>query len=86
MTDALDKLNTAVSEFAAIRAGEPTLVDLAVVIWESVTLDDDGTAQRCIRYAVPTDNFSLSGTLGLLEAGKHYIRRDMFSLDDEDDE
>jgi hypothetical protein len=63
---------------------EPHLLDCAVVIWEAVSFAEDGETQRCIRYAVPTDNFSMSAALGLLEAGKHYIRRDALGIGDDD--
>jgi hypothetical protein len=35
---------------------------------------------------IPTDNFSISGGLGLLEATRHYMRRDALdhSVGDED--
>jgi hypothetical protein len=62
---------------------EPHLLDSAVVIWESVTYSDDGETMRRISYAVPTDNFSASAALGLVEAGKHYIRLDVLGADDE---
>jgi hypothetical protein len=75
--DPLEALALAVQEFANVVADGPELVDNAIVIWEAVSFDEDGTAQRCIRYAVPTPNFTMSGTLGLLRAGDHYIRRDV---------
>ena len=46
-------------------------------IWEQVSYDEDGDVGRAIRYAVPTDNFSLSSGLGLLEASREYVRRDI---------
>jgi hypothetical protein len=61
---------------------EPGLIDNAMVAWESVSFGDDGEPQRVIRYAVPTDNFSLSSALGLLEAAKVYVRRDLFGDDE----
>jgi hypothetical protein len=61
---------------------EPHLLDSAVVVWEAASFDGD-EVQRCIRYTVPTDNnFSMSSALGLLiEAGKHYIRRDILGAE-----
>lgn len=56
----------------------PGLVQNAMVAWESVSFSDDGEPQRQINYAVPTDNFSLSSALGLIEAAKVYVRRDLF--------
>jgi hypothetical protein len=61
---------------------EPALLDSAVVIWEAVSFDGD-EVQRSISYTVPTDNFSMSSALGLIEAGKHYIRRDILRTEDE---
>lgn len=83
----LDRLNAAVAEFANETAGKPVLVDVALLVWEQVSYDEDGDVGRAIRYAVPTDNFSLSGGLGLLEASREYVRRDILGVrGDEDDE
>lgn len=62
---------------------EPSLLDSAVVVFEAVSFGDDGETERRISYTVPTDNFSISATLGLLEAGKFYIRRDTLGDGDE---
>ena len=76
-TQPIERLNAAVAEFANATAGKPVLVDVALVVWEQVTYDEDGDIGRCIKYAVPTDNFSLSSGLGLLEASREYVRRDI---------
>lgn len=86
MSDPLDDLCDAVQAFANTLTDQGELIDNAVVIWESVSFDEDGETRRCIRYAVPTPNFTMSGTLGLLEAGKHYIRRDVLSIRGSDDD
>lgn len=86
MDEPLDDLANAVQAFANHVSDDPELVDSAVVIWESVSFNEDGDAQRCIRYAVPTPNFSMSGTLGLIEAGKFYIKRDVLSIHESDDD
>lgn len=78
----IDTLADALQAFANEVADGPELVDNALVIWEAVSFDEDGNTQRCIRYAVPTPNFTLSGTLGLLRAGEHYIRRDVLPTGD----
>lgn len=64
-------------EFAVECAGHPVIVDTAVVVWEEVRLDEDGEAERRIQYTVPMDNWSMSGTLGLLEAAREFVRRDI---------
>lgn len=79
----LDDLASAVQAFINTQSDEPVLLDNALVVWEEVGLDDEGFSQRRIRYAVPTHNFSLSGSLGLLEASGTYIRRDILGHDDE---
>lgn len=76
MTAALDKLNAAIQEFALTRTEEPCLIDVAVVAWEAVSYDEDGDVQRQIRYAIPTDNFSISAVLGLLDAARTLVRHD----------
>lgn len=73
----LEKLDAAVQEFVNSQVDQPTLVANAVVVWEQVRYDEDGDAERCISYAVPTVNFTLSGTLGLLEGVREYVRRDI---------
>ena len=77
----LNALRDAIQDLANAIEDEPHLLDNAVVIWESVSFDEDGDPQRSIQYAVPTDNFTLSGTLGLIEAGKFYLRRDGLGCD-----
>lgn len=85
MGDDLDTLAEAVQVFANSLTDQPELLDNALVIWEAVSFDEDGETQRCIRYAVPTPNFTMSGTLGLLRAGEHYIRRDILRADEGDE-
>ncbi len=86
MSDDLDTLAEALQVFANHITDTPELIDNALILWESVSFDDDGDTQRCIRYAVPTPNFTMSGTLGLLEAGKYYLKRDILNADQDDDE
>lgn len=76
-TPPIERLNAAVTEFANATSEGPVLVDVALVIWEQVTYDEDGDVTRRIQYAVPTDNFSLSGGLGLIEVASEYVRRDI---------
>lgn len=66
-----------VAETGAETGGESVLVSQALVIWEAVSFGEDGEPQRQISYTCPTDNFSPSGALGLLESGRFYIRRDV---------
>lgn len=84
MTEELDAVRDSIQGLVNAIEDEPHLLDSAVVIWEAVSYSDDGEPQRCIRYAVPTDNFSMSAALGLLEAGKHYIRRDALGIGDDE--
>lgn len=86
MTEPLDDLQAAVQAFVNKQVETPTLVDNALVVWEEVSYDEDGITQRRIRYCVPTDNFSLSGTLGLLEAASEYVRRDILGERGADDD
>lgn len=84
----LEKLNTAISEFANEQSTDGNvLVDVAVVLWEQIRLDEDGHASRRIRYAVPTDNFSLTSGLGLIEAGAFFVKSDILgSLEPDGDD
>lgn len=81
----LDLLAAAVQAFVNTQVDSPTLVDNALVAWEEVSYDADGGTMRRMRYAVPTDNFSMSGTLGLLEAAGTYIRRDLLEAEPDED-
>ena len=74
-------LADAVQRFVASSEGG-ALVSQALVLWESVSFDEDGEAQRSVSYCVPTDNFSLTGGLGLLDAAQVFIRRDIFGGDE----
>lgn len=76
-TRPLDDLQSALQTYVNTQADSPALVDNAMVIWEQVGYDEDGVTQRGIMYAVPTDNFTLSGSLGLLEAARVFVRRDI---------
>lgn len=62
---------------------QPELVDVAVIVYETVSFDDDGETQRRISYTVPTDNFSLSSALGLLDGARIFVRRDVLGDDGE---
>lgn len=73
----LTALADAVQALINVTSDEPLLLSQAVVIYEAATFDDAGNAAQVIRYACPTDNFSPSGALGLLDAGRYYLRRDI---------
>lgn len=82
----LEALRDAVQAFANAQGDDddgPVLVDVAVVLWEQVRYDEDGRVMRRIRYACPTDNFSMTSGLGLIEAGGHLVRRDILDEVDE---
>jgi hypothetical protein len=86
-TDALNALREAVEKFAASAVdsdGEGQIVSQALLIYETVGFDSDGDPYRSIRYSIPTDNFSMSGGLGLIEAARYYIRQAIFSGDGPD--
>ena len=77
----VQELATAVQKFVAATQ-EGALVSQALVLWESVSFDEEGDTVRSVSYCVPTDNFSLTGGLGLLDAAQVYIRRDIFGGDE----
>ena len=78
----LVSLAGAIQTFANAIADEPpVLVGGALVLWEQVRYDEDGDVCRSIRYAVPTDSSTLTGSLGLLEAAGEYLRRDILGDD-----
>ena len=79
--DPLDALAAAVQAFVNTVSDTPALVDNAVVLYEAVSFDEAGNTQRQIRYVVPTDNFTLSGSLGLTQAGAVLLQRDVLGDD-----
>lgn len=92
MSEHLDALRVAVEQFAGAvydteEVGDTSIVTQALVVYELVTFDATGSPTRSIQYAIPTDNWSLSGGLGLIEAARCYLRRDALgtSKDDDDD-
>jgi hypothetical protein len=80
----LDRLRLALQEYLNTTSDQPILLDNALIVWEQIKLDGDDTLRQ-IQYVIPTDNFSLSGTLGLLEASATYIRRDILGSRDEEE-
>lgn len=81
MAPEVQALGEAVQRFVA-ASQDGALVSQALVLWESVAFDDEGETVRSVSYCVPTDNFSLTGGLGLLDAAQVYIRRDIFGGDE----
>lgn len=80
----LDAIREAIQGFASSTAGEHVLVNIAIVVWEETSMDDDGDVQARTRYVIPTDSFSPVGVLGLLAAGRHIVSRDVLPHGDED--
>ncbi|GAB3988834.1 hypothetical protein [Nocardioides marmoraquaticus] len=81
----LEQLLASLQAYANDQAGKPVLVDVALVVYEHIEVSDDGQVGRAIRYTVPTDNFSMTSCLGLLEAGGHYLKRDILCAQQDDD-
>jgi hypothetical protein len=79
----LRDLDRAVQAFATAEAGEDVLVTQALVIYEITGFDDDLPWRR-VAYTIPTDNFSVSGAIGLADAGRLLTRRDGLGLSDDD--
>lgn len=59
----------------------PVLIDVAVVVWEQITMDDEGRTFRRVNYATLTHNAGLSSTVGLMSMGQDVLHGDLF--DDE---
>lgn len=83
-SESLDAIAAAIQAHVNENEDEAWMVDNAVVGFELVGFDEDGTARRKIQYMIPTDNFSLSGGLGLLEGMRHYMRRDALEYGHDD--
>jgi hypothetical protein len=83
--NALDKLGDALQGFVNEDEGEAAIISGSVVVYELVRFDDDGNEMRRICYTIPGPGSSLSGSLGLLDAGLHLVRRDALGDDSGDD-
>lgn len=86
MADPLVDLVDAVQRFIAATEDDPAVVTAAVLVVELARYDDDGEELRRITYTTPSDLASLSSTLGLLEAGRHIVVRDIVAFDEGSDE
>lgn len=75
----LRALGDAVQEFSNSLCQDQSqagVVVNALVIWEEMCFDAEGKPLRRIFYAVPTDNFSISATVGLAFAGLNAVKED----------
>lgn len=70
LAEAIQRVATLVAQEDDEPAG---LVTQAIVVWEVVSQHDSGQVTRQVQYTVPTDNFSLAGSVGLLEHAKALI-------------
>lgn len=84
MNPKLDELRAAIEQFVGSTEDEQVIVAQAVVLYEIVGFDGD-QPWRKVSYTVPTDNFSLTGVLGLVEAGKYFLRRDSLGCEGDHD-
>jgi hypothetical protein len=84
LEESVTALADAVQAFASAQCEDDALVTQAVVVYEVTGFTADGEQWRRITYSVPTDNFSLSGAVGLLDVGLHVVRQDVLSSDDDD--
>lgn len=74
----MDAVAAALQVWAVDVEEQPVIVVASVVVMEVMRVDDDGDTVRSITYGVPDDGTTLAACLGLLEAGQHYVRRDLF--------
>jgi hypothetical protein len=64
----LDELHAAIQSFSnglADNDSDVGVVMNALVVWEEVSFDDDGTPQRATFYAATGDQATPNGSLGL---------------------
>jgi hypothetical protein len=77
----LDALAEAVQNFVNAETEDASVVTGMVVVYEVVRFDEAGDELRSIGYTVPGGSASMSGSIGLLDAGLYMVRRD--AIDDE---
>lgn len=73
-------LNQAVQDFSnAIceDASQQGIVTQALVVWEEVSFNENGDPFRRVYYAVPGENFALSGAIGLCVMGLEQLKGDI---------
>lgn len=79
----LAAITEAIQRYVNATSDGPEMLSQAVVIYETVSYDsEDGQPQRRIGYTCPTENFSLSGGLGLVQAGGYQLRCDILGTDE----
>lgn len=90
MSESLEALQRAIQEHASQQDEDSdhtsVIVTNAIVIWEQSGLHEDGTMCTQVLYSVPTDSLSITASLGLIEAGGTYVRRDILGLDGEEED
>lgn len=77
---ALEALNRAVQDFSNAISSDPSqagVVTQAIVVWEEMSINEEGNTKRGVYYAVPTDNFSMSGAVGLLRIATIKVEDDI---------
>lgn len=79
----LQRLTEAVQTFVNSLDDEPAIVIGSVIAFETARYDDDGEQRHLIRYAVLGEAPSMSGAIGLFDAGHAMCRSD--STDDDTD-
>lgn len=77
--EAIERLRAAIQGYASAR-GRNCVVTEALVIYEELMFDGDGEPERAVNWCIPTDNFSLSGAIGLADLGAEFIRRDLIPV------
>jgi hypothetical protein len=77
----LDALAEAVQNFVNAETEDASVVTGMVVVYEVVRFDENGDELRSIGYTVPGGSASMSGSIGLLDAGRYMVRRD--AIDEE---
>ena len=76
----LEALHAAVQAFSNSLCTEPGdhgLVRQAVIVWDEVSLSEDGETSEATYYAASGDGASAVGTLGLLCWGKQRVTADL---------
>jgi len=87
VTAALENLKEAVQRYAnATNAEEvPVFVAESVVVYETMRMNPDGSDARAIWWTIPSDHWSLSTAVGLLDMGIEYIKADLVKVRVQDD-
>lgn len=81
----LDDIAELVQRWINQRYDEPRVIAGAMLVWEEVRYDEDGTQARQFNYADVLHS-GMAAAIGLMVAGQRQVMDDLFGDSDEEDQ